>query len=56
MKKAYWSKATFVAKVDDVDRIYTRGTIVLEGDPILDRYPDMFEAVGILWETRGAAA
>lgn len=55
MKKTYWSKSTFVAKIDGVDRVCARGTIVVEGDPLLERYPDMFAPVTV-WETRGAAA
>lgn len=59
-RKAFVPTDSFVAKVDGVDRIYQlRRTLVWEGDPILERYPQLFEPAEPQWETaveeRGAA-
>jgi hypothetical protein len=53
-RRAYVPNDSFVAHVDGVDKIFQlRKTVVFEGDPILERYPHLFEELDPRWETRG---
>jgi hypothetical protein len=41
-----------VANVDGVDKVFHhRQTLVWEGDPILERYPHLFEEAQPQWES-----
>lgn len=60
-KKAFLPNDSFIAQVDGVDKIFQiRKTLVWEGDPILERYPHLFEPAEPQWESavedRGTAA
>jgi len=51
-KRAYVPTDSFVANVDGVDKVFHhRQTLVWEGDPILERYPHLFEEAQPQWES-----